>query len=312
MKVLIEKLPLSGNHSFVARTHSTPNFEVPWHQHTELELILFTEGAGLSFIGNHIGRFEVDDIFFLGSNLPHTFQKSGDMFTSAVVVQFREDFWGNELLNLPESKSILRLINASLQGLKVHGTSKAILKPLIQSLEKETGFKRIMLLCECLHILAERKEFTALSTQEVKDLNKKNRERIDHVFQFTMTNFNRPISLAEVAGVAGLSIPAFCNYFKKSTKKKYIDFLNEIRIGFASKLLIDTKDSIINISYESGFNTLAHFNRQFFRIRGMPPSKFRKEFLKAGFAGYNISLENRQIEEAETIRPTYFVAAPAI
>ena len=281
MKVLIEKLPLTEDTSFVARLHRTPHFEVPWHQHIELELILFKEGAGLSFIGNHVGEFEIDDIYFLGANLPHTFQKSGDQITSAVVIQFREDFWGSQFLDLPECKSIKELFTIALQGLKVFGKSKDLLKPMITNLENETGFKRIVRLSECLQILAERKEYQTLSTQEVKSLPFKSKERIDLIFQFTMDNFKRPIMLNEVAGIAGLSVPAFCNYFKKSTKKKYIDFLNEVRIGFASKLLIDSQDSIVSICFDSGFNTLAHFNKQFIKIKKMTPSKFRKMYLNA-------------------------------
>jgi AraC-like DNA-binding protein len=299
MKVLIEKLPLSENTSFVARTHRTPNFEVPWHQHVELEMILFREGAGLSFVGNYVGEFQVDDIYFLGPNLPHTFQKSGKLVTSAVVVQFREDFWGHDFLRLPESKPVLQLFETSVQGLKVHGKSKTLLKPLIEKLEHQTGFERVILLCQCLHIMAERKEYTLLSTQEVKDLNNKKRERIDQVFQFTMENFRKHVTLSEVAALAGLSVPAFCNYFKKSTKKKYIDFLNEIRIGYASKMLIDTRESINSICYESGFNTLAHFNKQFLKNRNMTPSRFRKVFLNAELTEQQVSLENREIREVK-------------
>ncbi|MCW3108541.1 MAG: helix-turn-helix protein [Segetibacter sp.] len=280
MKPLIEQLPLSDDTSFVARTHRTPNFEVNWHQHIEYELILFTEGAGLSFIGNYVGEFEVGDIFFLGANLPHTFKKSGDLVTSAVVVHFREDFWGNQFLNLPESKEIKHLLQASLQGLKITGKSKDLLQPLITSLEKEKGFRRIITLCECLELLAKKEEFETLSTQEVKEVNNKNRERIDRIFHYTMENFKEPIQLSSVAKLADMSIPAFCNYFKKSTRKKYIDFLNEVRIGYACKLLIDEANITVEAaSYESGFNTIANFNKQFLKVKGMTPSKYRKIFL---------------------------------
>jgi len=279
MKPLIEKLPLSEDISFVARTHRTPLFEVPWHQHLEYELILFTEGAGLSFVGNYVGEFEVDDIFFLGANLPHTFQKSGDTITSAVVVHFTDNFWGKELLNLPESKLVRHLLNDSLNGLKVMGKSRELLNPLIRSLETQKGFARIITLCNCLKVLSEREEFVRLSTQEVKELNNKNRERIDRIFQFTMENFREPIQLAEVSKIADMSIPAFCNYFKKSTKKKYIDFLNEIRIGHACQLLVDTQTTIVDACYECGFNTPANFNKQFLKVKKMSPSKYRKAFL---------------------------------
>lgn len=280
MKPLVEQLPLSDNTSFVARTHRTPNFEVSWHQHSEYELILFTEGAGLSFIGNYVGEFEVGDIFFLGANLPHMFKKSGDIVTSAVVIHFKEDFWGSNFLNLPESKQVRKLLETSLQGLKIAGKSKELLNGSIISLEKEKGFRRIITLCECLDLLAKKEEFKTLSTQQVKEVNNKNRERIDRIFHYTMENFKESVQLTTVARVADMSIPAFCNYFKKSTRKKYIDFLNEVRIGYACKLLVDDASiTIEGASYESGYNTIANFNKQFLKVKGMTPSKYRKIFL---------------------------------
>ena len=278
MKPLIEKLPLSEDRSFVAQTHRTPNFEVPWHQHVEYELILFKEGAGLSFIGNYVGEFETGDIFFLGSNVPHTFQKSNaDLITSAVVVHFKENFWGEEILNLPESKSVRRLLQRSMNGLKINGKTKEMLQPLIQSLEIEKGFWRITKLCECLSVLSETKDYITVSTQEIKALNPRDKDRIDSVFQYTMENFKEPIKLSLIANKAGMSIPAFCSYFKKRTKKTYIDFVNEVRIGYACKLLLTTQTSVLQICFECGFNTVANFNRQFLKIKKTTPSQYRKK-----------------------------------
>lgn len=280
MKPFVEKLPLAEDRSFVAQTHRTPDFEVPWHQHIEYELILFTEGAGLSFIGNHVGAFETGDIFFLGSNLPHTFQKSHeDLITSAVVVHFKENFWGEEILNLPESKSIKRLLQRSMHGIKISGQTKEILQPLIQSLETKKGFWRITNLCECLSILSETNEYITVSTQEIKALNPKDQERIDGVFQYTMKNFREPIQLSLISKKAGMSIPAFCNYFKKRTKKTYIDFVNEVRVGHACKLLLTTQMSVLQICFECGFNTVANFNRQFLKIKKTTPSQYRKKIV---------------------------------
>jgi len=278
MKPITEKLPLSDNTSFVAQTHRTPNFEMSWHQHTEYELILFTEGVGLSFIGNYVGEFEVGDIFFLGANLAHTFQKSENVITSAVVVHFKEDFWGKEFLTLPESRNVRQLLDSSSAGLKVRGKSKELLTPLITSLEKERGFKRIITLCDCLDILSKNEESIQLSTQEVRQVNNKSRERIDRIFQYTMENFKENVQLTTIAAIADMSIPAFCNYFKKSTRKTYVDFLNEVRIGYACKLLTDTQSTIEGACYDSGFNTVANFNKQFLKIKGSTPSKYRKLF----------------------------------
>ncbi len=276
MKPLIEKLPLSESTSFVAQTHRTPQFEVPWHQHREYELILFTEGAGLSFIGNWVGEFEVGDVFFLGSNLPHTFQKSGDLITSAVVVQFCDDFWGNAVLNLPESGAVKRLLELSKYGLKITGHTKDKLNGLIRSLETATGFWRLAKLCECLALLAETDDYITVSTQEVKVLNYRDQERIDAIFQYTMENFTEPIQLSRIAAMVDMSIPAFCSYFKKRTKKTYIDFVNEVRIGHACKLLLTSQKSILEICFDSGYNSVANFNRQFLKIKKQSPSQYRK------------------------------------
>ncbi len=282
MKPLIEKLPLTENTSFVATTFRTPHFEVPWHQHIEYELILFTEGEGSSFIGNYVGDFKTGDIFFLGANLPHTFQKAHkDIITSAVVVQFKEDFWGTDFLNLPESRIIKHLLVQSMQGLKLNGHCKQQLQSMIKSLEEKKGFERIIGLCNCLLLIAQRQEFETVSTQEIKEFNSKNKERIDKIFQYTIDYFQDKINVSNVAKSAGMSVPAFCSYFKKCTKKTYIDFLNEVRIGYACNQLIDSQKDIASICYESGFNTLANFNKQFMKVKGITPSKFRQRFMNS-------------------------------
>jgi AraC-like DNA-binding protein len=117
-----------------------------------------------------------------------------------------------------------------------------------------------------------------VSTQEVGEFHSKNKERIDKIFQYTIDNFQESINLDTIAHNAGMSVPAFCSYFKKSTKKTYIDFLKEIRIGYACKQLIDTRKSIETICYESGFNTLANFNKQFLQVKKRTPSGYRKNF----------------------------------
>src|SRR6478735_819342 len=281
MKPLIEKLPLTEDTSFISRTYRTPIFEVPWHQHIEYELILFTEGKGSSFIGNYVGEFKTGDIFFLGSNLPHTFQKANkDLITSALVIQFRDDFWGKDFLQLPESRNIKELLDISCQGLKIIGDLKEQLKPFVEELEFAEGFERIILLCECLQMIMHNKEYETVSTQEVKAYNTKHKERIDKIYQYTIDYFQDAVTLDNVAAHAGMSVPAFCNYFKKSTKKTYIDFLNEVRIGYACKQLIDTQKTIEAICYESGFNTLANFNKQFLKVKQVTPSRYRKDFMQ--------------------------------
>lgn len=284
MKTLIQKLPLSTDTSFVARTYRTPNFEVPWHRHSEYELIWFTQGEGLSFVGNHVGDFVTGDVFFLGKNLPHTFQKNdSDLITSAIVVQFNENFWGNSFLEMPESQNIVELFDASSKGLKIRGESRNLLAPVIRDMEHAKGFDRLVGLCKCLNVLAKKKEYTTLSTQHAVMTSNKKIARIEKVFQYTIANYDGKITLDIIADIAGMTPPAFCNFFKQSTKKTFITFLNEVRIGAACKKLITTDDSILQICYDTGFNTLANFNSRFLKIKNMPPSVYRKTFKKSRF-----------------------------
>ncbi|WP_143306521.1 AraC family transcriptional regulator [Chitinophaga vietnamensis] len=296
MKPLIEKLTLSENTSFVARTYRTPHFEVPWHQHKEYELILILEGEGSAFVGDYIGDFRPGDIFFLAPNLPHTFQKSGDMITSAVVIQFSTDFPGSDLINLPEGIYVKHLLQAATQGLKITGHCREKMAGIIRDLENQQRFARIISLFQCLHMMAESADYIPLSSPAPDAVSSLNQEEIDLILQYTNNNFRNKISLREVSTVVNMSIPAFCKYFRRSTKKTYIDYLNEIRIGYACKLLNDTNKSVIEICFESGFNTLANFNKQFLKYKSIPPSTFRK-MIKHPSIQFSVDYDDRILSE---------------
>src|SRR5699024_4340615 len=158
-----------------------------------------------SFIGNYAGEFKPGDVFFIGKNVPHTFQKrEKDMVTSAVVVQFKEDFWGEEFIKIPELREIQNMFQDSMQGLQVVGDSKIALQSMVRALEQQKGIMRILKLLQCLQVICEGKEYSPLSTQEVKVGNARDMERIDKVFRYTIDNFQERITLEDVAAVAGL------------------------------------------------------------------------------------------------------------
>lgn len=278
MKPFLEKLNLAENQSFYTKTHSTPLFEVGWHQHSEMEIIYFKEGSGKAFINNYVGEFDKGDIYFVGSDIAHSFQKSiPQSFVSAVVTQFREDFWGSSFLNLPECLHIKDLLHKAQQGIKLKSSAATEkIRKTIERLEDAKGVGRLLNLIQCLQLINEHNEIELLAAAEVCKSDVRHQERINMVYRYTLDNYFEPITLEQISEVASMSIPAFCSYFKRSTRKTYIEFLTEVRIEQACKLLIDSDKSINEIGFNSGFNTLPNFNKQFFKVKKMTPSQYRK------------------------------------
>lgn len=291
MQPFTQRLLPDESSSFVAKTFRTPNFEVGWHQHVEYELILFTEGSGMSFVGNNIGEFETGDIYLIGANLPHTFQKTGDQITSAVVVQFKEDIWGADFMHMPENRTVKALFESAMHGLKIKASKKSQLNFLIKELEYTTGMKRILFLLECLFLISTEYDYTTVSTQKAKAYNQKDMDIMSKIFQFTIDSFREQITLSDVAKKACMSIPAFCRNFKRSTKKTYNDFLNEVRIEYACSQLIETNKPISDICYESGYSTHANFHKQFQKIKNISPLQYRKSFAPGNISkGNNLGI----------------------
>jgi AraC-like DNA-binding protein len=277
VKPLIQKLPIAEETSFVARTYTTPFYETTWHQHYEVELIVQLKGNGMCFIGNYIGDFKEGDIFLLGSNLPHEFKKEHEaMECSVMVVHFDPDFWGKDFWKMPESTEIKQLLLHSQSALKLSTQHPVELGASIQKLETASGFERITLLCQCLLWISRDTGKKTLSTLDDKAFSPFTDDKINKLFEYTINHFNDPIALSTVASIANMSISAFCRYFKRNTKKTYVEFVNEMRIGHACHALLHTDKTILQISYDCGFNTIANFNKQFLKVKGVKPSVYKK------------------------------------
>jgi AraC-like DNA-binding protein len=276
MKPSVKKLPQLNYSSFAVQTVCTPYFKTGLQQHIEYELILFIEGTGLVWIGDFEGKYETGDIFILGSNLAHAFQSTTNKPVTALGIQFRNNCWGNYFINLPECHEIKQLLEISSYGLQVTGNSQRSLQLLIKDIEKATGIYRTILLLQCLQEIGTANDYIVLSQKKAQELIKKNQEVIDAVVEFTMVNFHETIALSKAAAMAYMSVPSFCHYFKQYTHKTYNDFLNEVRINYACQQLIETNKPVADICYESGYNTVAHFHRQFLRSKKITPLQYRK------------------------------------
>ncbi|NML22189.1 AraC family transcriptional regulator [Pseudoflavitalea sp. G-6-1-2] len=287
MRPQLLKVSKAPRHSFSVRQDIVPYVNNRWHYHPEIELIHFKKGEGTQFIGDNIKRFKSGDIVMVGAQLPHywrfddTYFEEGNTLQADVrVVHFCENFWGDQFLQLPENTNIKTLLEKARRGLQISGKTRQHVGELLEALLNTDGTMRIMLLMEALNTIAECKQLDSLSSIGFKqELVEAESDRVNAIYDYSLKNFKRKIQLEEIAAVANISPNSFCRYFKSRTRKTYSQFLIEIRVGQACKLLIENNLSIKQLCYESGFNNFTSFHKYFKMITGKSPLNYQKEFM---------------------------------
>lgn len=285
MKPQLLKVSPGPAYSFSVRQDKVPYINNSWHYHAEVELIHFHKGSGTQFVGDNIKRFKAGDIVLVGANLPHYwrydemyFQEQMPTSAFSTVVHFGEHFWGDQFLNLPENLPLKMVLEKAKRGILVTGQAAQQVGELIQRILLAEGPARIMGLMECLLVIAETQEITLLSSMGFQgSLSELESERINAIYDYTFKHFKDKIYLEEVAGVAGLAPNSFCRYFKTKTGKTYSQFLLELRVGHACKLLIEDRFSVKHLCFESGFNNFTCFHKNFKLITGSTPQSYQKQ-----------------------------------
>ncbi len=284
MKAVEKRLPKELDKSFIVFREKGCFFPAPWHYHPEYELVLVTRSTGRRMVGDHIGNFEEEDLVLMGPMLPHVWVNDPHYMegkdkdaADAIVVQFLDNFLGETFLQIPEMEGLKKTLQLSAHGLEIQGETRSYINSLIKQMLTANGLQRLSMLFSIFDILSTTKEYKPLaSAASIQKTPHNESDRINTVTEYIMRNFDNEISLNEVAGVANMAITTFCNFFKDHYRVTFVEYLNEIRIGHACKLLGDPDKNIVDAAYESGFNNLANFNRQFKRLKNMTPSAYRK------------------------------------
>jgi len=284
LKPLFRKINDASGYSFSFIEESPPLFETPWHFHPEYELIYIKNSSGNRFMGDHIADFDNNELILVGPNIPHFWRnddKTDLSVAKAFVIHFREDFLGDTYFKLPETQSINKLFEKAQTGLKITGRTNIELSVIIENFSSFTGFERLLMLQKMLFIIAESQDYETLASPGFIDSFKTNQEeRLNKVFEYVMYNFKEKISLQDISAVACMSEVAFCRYFKSRTSKSFFIFLNDIRIGYTCRLLVESNMNITEICCEAGFNNLSHFHQQFKEHTKRTPQEYRKLFKK--------------------------------
>lgn len=281
LKPTLKKVEPEFGSSFVLRNFSdSMGSQKPfWHYHPEVELIYIDEGRGKRHIGNHISYFKEGDLIMIGSNLPHYgFSSRLSGINSEIVLQINESCFGNGFLNMVETSSISDLFEKAKLGISFYGNTKTLVGERLKSMFYMTSFEKLIEIIKIFHLMSLSKEYELLNATGTSLLVKgDDNHRIDVIYDFVRSNFESKITVDEVAEKVNMSTPAFCRFFKKSTAKTFIQFLNEYRIAHACKLISEESTSISEIAFDCGFQNLSNFNRAFKKVTSKSPSEYRQE-----------------------------------
>jgi AraC-like DNA-binding protein len=285
LKASCEVLNPTSGQSFLLRKFNKSAFDAPYHFHTEYELTAILKGSGKRFIGNHMADYEEGDLILLGPKLPHCWKLNPDKHAkqggSAIVVQFTNDFMGEDFFNRTEFSNIKNLLQNSSCGISFNqSTQQLIQQQLLKLADEPSNFKTFIGLMDILQSLAMATDYSLLDKQNtIAERSATEQERINAVYAYLVENFREQVSLDKAAEIVHMTPNAFCKYFKKLTRKTFMETVIHYRLSYATQQLIQTDKSISEISFDSGFGDVSHFYKTFRSKMNLSPLHYRKKFM---------------------------------
>jgi AraC-like DNA-binding protein len=285
IKATYEVLQPANGQSFLVRKFDKLAFDAPYHFHEEYELTYIIKGSGKRYVGSHMEDFVAGDLVLLGPNLPHCWKLEPTnvlpVDASAIVIQFNDSFLGDDFFNKFELQQIKRLFQKSGCGVSFHSEVQEEVKHHLLALaEEKSNFRILINLLEVLQLMASSEDYMLLDQHRIiAERTLAQRERINPVFAYLVENFRKPVSLEAAAGIANMTTNAFCKYFKKVTRKTFMETIIEYRLNYAVQQLVQTDKPISEISFESGFGDVSHFYKMFKAKMQVSPLNYRKKFM---------------------------------
>jgi len=276
-----EITPLAPEDCFLVFERVKNNFDFPVHFHPEYELNFIANGAGVRrVIGDSLEEIENIELVFVGPNLHHGWQmhKCTSDEILEITVQFHTDLLDSNLLGRRIMKPIKDMFERSSHGILFSKKISKKILPKLQQLSKTDSINYFLELISILQDLALSTNQRLLSTYSANYKNFENSDKIKVIYEFIQENYSYKITLSEISELVNMSPVSFNRFIKKRTGKTFVEYVNDTRIGFASRWLIEKKLSIAEIAYKCGFNNIANFNRIFKKCKKCTPSHYREEF----------------------------------
>ncbi len=284
MNILKEITPLTSSDCFTIFERVKTEFDFPLHYHEEMELNLIINAKGAKrIIGDHMSEIGDMELVLVGSNLPHVWKthrcKSKEI--QEITIQFHKDLFEEKMLRRNQLKFIREMFEKSSKGILFSKTTSQQVSTRLKKLRTKNGFDSVMELMSILHDLSTSRNSQLLSESSFSNIQPSYKSRrIEQVMEYMRENFDKPIELSDVAHIANMTEVSFSRFMKAQLGVGFIDTLLDIRLGHASRLLIDTHQPIAEVAYSCGFNNISNFNRLFKKKKGCTPKAFRDDYSK--------------------------------
>jgi len=282
MEIVYEKIFVSHDHSFITRKlRMDPNLH-KIHSHKNFELNYITSGSGKRIVGNSISSYKEGDLVLLSPEIPHCWDPlESDPATQpeCIVTHFYENIISSDFFNIPELEGVAGLLKNAGIGILFKGRLTEKAGHLLKKMVTLEGLERYIELLKVFNLLlkiSERENLGLPSSFPV--VYDKNHDKINKVFEYVFKNMQTGIKLKEASAIVFMEPGSFCRYFKKKTNLTFMDYVKNVRIGIAAKLLAESDKQITHICYECGYRNLANFNHYFRIIMKKTPSEYRKDF----------------------------------
>lgn len=280
--IMREITPLTNSDCFTIFTRIKSEFDFPLHSHEELELNFIMNAQGAKrVIGDHISEIDDLELILVGSNLPHVWQthKCKSKEIKEITIQFHKDLFDEKFLRRNQLSFIRNMLEKSAKGIQFSRQTIQQIMPRLTILSQKQGFDSVLELLSILHDLSISRNMHTLSDATFSNVELSyNSRRIEKAFEYMNQSFQKSITLSEVAKLANMTDVSFSRFFKARTGITFMDSLLEMRLGHASRLLIDTTQSVAEVAYNCGFNNISNFNRLFKKKKGCTPKEFRENY----------------------------------
>lgn len=276
---------------FLIKEITQPYFSTEFHFHQECQLVYVVESAGRRIIGDNVEYFDSGEMIFVGSGTPHVWHNEQKYFEGTEKLQARSlalyispDQLLEHLAPFMNVTAVKNWLKKAQRGIQFQGKAKAEILALMQNMLHEGELQKTISFMTLLQKMMDTKSYRLLAGSNYVNLyNDKDQSRMNDIFQYIFRHFRRDIPLSEIAAVAGINVHSFCRFFKSRTQKSFTHFVNELRIGYACRLLQEKEISMAELSDKCGYRNITHFNRFFKRLKGKTPRDYKKEIQAEGY-----------------------------